>query len=169
MPNSPPSGFILGDQRAAGRDYQIYTGEVYKIRYRPWKSDGPDKLALGPRGWVSLGCLIPRLSQGWAVIKSGEQGLWKRGTGYERGMMEPNADILSRRGFSSHAARFLRGRHVFGLKAEASRERGKFFSHVVSTLIARQSTKIRRGLSGLCADNPFSAFFFLIFHSPPLY
>lgn len=43
--------------------------------------------------------------------------------------MEPNADILSRRGFFSRAARFLRGRHVFGLKAEPSRERGKFFSH----------------------------------------
>ena len=35
MPNSAQSGFILGDPRAAGRDYQVYTGEVYKIWYRP--------------------------------------------------------------------------------------------------------------------------------------
>lgn len=75
MPNSPQAGFILGDPRAAGRDYQFYTGEVYKIWYRPWKSDSPHKLALGQRGWVSLGCLIPRLSQGWAVTREFESGV----------------------------------------------------------------------------------------------
>ena len=126
MPNSPQSGFILGDPRAAGRDYQVYTGEVYKIWYRPWKSDSPHKLALGQRGWMSLGAASsPGFHRAERWAGNLKAGYWIRA--WYDGTL--NADILSRRGFSLRAARFLRGRHVFGLKAAPSRERGKFFSH----------------------------------------
>lgn len=161
MPNSPQSGFILGDPRAAGRDYQFYTGEVYKIWYRPWKSDSPHKLALGQRGLVSLGCLIPRLSQGWGVSREFESGV------LDTSVVWWNLTQIS--WVEEVFPRVLRdssGADTSSASKPNPRGKGGNFSpivaftHVVSTLIAWQSTKIRRGLSGLCADNPFSTYFF---------
>lgn len=137
--------------------------------YRPWKSDSPDKLALGPRGWVSLGCL----TQSTGTLKA---GYWIRAKSVSRVWWELTKiswlqEAFSRvRRDSSGANTCLAENRSHEWRSFEQREKniGKrknvspsfALTHFVSTLIARQSTKNRRGLSGLCVDNPFLPTFF---------